>query len=282
MDSKIKVDIWHFIYFIIILGIVLFFSLCLVPGKIEDNAYDNVSFAATITSIVLAVVSILYTLLSGFSSDSSLKEIKEVESRISTELDKFSNIEASIKKHFSDEMGHVTDDLKDIKSGQADWQRAQSESNKNIVESIQQLSNPVKDEKEVPKTTGDSGDTEPYKSVAAPYLMHVMLYTALKSQQTGLDLPINNILKPLYSVGAFIGEGYLKCLAIYKSDAISLSSGSKPSRTKVDKFNTKVLGTEDWLISQIQSYDNHDLAENTLRWLNSYYKGSDEDQIGQD
>lgn len=279
MDSKIKVDIWHFIYFVIILGIVLFFSLCLVPGKIEEDAFNNVSFAATITSIVLAVVSILYTLLSGFSSDSSLKEIKEVESRINTELDKFSNIEASIKKHFSDEMGHVTDDLKDIKSGQADWQRAQSESNRNIVESIQQLSNPVIDK---PEEKSGSQKIETYKSVAAPYLLHVMLYTALKSQQTGLDLPINNILKPLYSVGAFIGEGYLKCLAIYKSDAISLSTGSKPSRTKVDKYESSVLGTEEWLIEQIQSYDNHDLAENTLRWLNSYYKGTDEDQIGQD
>ena len=61
-----KVSLWHIVYIVIICLIVNVFLLCIVPGRVNDEAYQNFSFAATIVSIVLAVVSIVYSLNQDF------------------------------------------------------------------------------------------------------------------------------------------------------------------------------------------------------------------------
>ena len=62
--------------------------LLIMPGRVSDDAYQNFSFAATITSIVLAVVSIIYSLQSGLSSVGQLNAISDIEGKISQEIKK--------------------------------------------------------------------------------------------------------------------------------------------------------------------------------------------------
>lgn len=72
-------------------------TLLIIPGRINDDAYQNFSFAATITSIVLALVSIVYSLQSGLSSVGQLHSVIEIESQISNEIKKFSGIDEKIR-----------------------------------------------------------------------------------------------------------------------------------------------------------------------------------------
>lgn len=71
-----KVSILRLIYVSIIFAIVQVFLLVICPGKISSYAFENFSFASTLISIVLAVVSIVYTLQSGLSSFGQLNSIK--------------------------------------------------------------------------------------------------------------------------------------------------------------------------------------------------------------
>ena len=91
-----KVSVWHIIYIVLICTIFCLVVILILPGRICEEAYTNFSFAATITSIVLAVVSIVYSLQSGLSSVGQLNSIKDVEVSIKNELQKFSDIEGAI------------------------------------------------------------------------------------------------------------------------------------------------------------------------------------------
>ena len=81
-----KISIWHFVYIILFCIFFSIVTLLIMPGRINDDAYQNFSFAATITSIVLALVSIVYSLQSGLSSVGQLHSVIEIESQISNEI----------------------------------------------------------------------------------------------------------------------------------------------------------------------------------------------------
>ena len=59
-----QISIHHLYYVILIAGLILLFVILLFPYGVSRYAFDNFSFASTITSIVLAVVSIVYSIQS--------------------------------------------------------------------------------------------------------------------------------------------------------------------------------------------------------------------------
>ena len=122
-----KVSIWHIIYLVIICLIINIFLLCIVPGRINDDAYQNFSFAATITSIVLAVVSIVYSLQSGLSSVGQLNGIKDIEAKIGTELTRFANLETSIKNAVREGITPLEASMGDIKQRQDEISKTQDD-----------------------------------------------------------------------------------------------------------------------------------------------------------
>lgn len=120
-----KVSVWHIIYLFIICLLINIFLLCILPGRINDEAYHNFSFAATITSIVLAVVSIVYSIQSGLSSIGQFNGIKEIESQISNEIKRFSNLESSIKNAVAESINPLQASMGDIQQRQEDLQKSQ-------------------------------------------------------------------------------------------------------------------------------------------------------------
>lgn len=132
-----KVSIWHIIYLVIICLIINIFLLCIVPGRINEEAYHNFSFAATITSIVLAVVSIVYSLQSGLSSQSQLNGIKNIEERIGSELTRFSTLESSIKDAVKEGITPLEASMGNIQQRQDDLQKSQDDFSKNWKELMQ-------------------------------------------------------------------------------------------------------------------------------------------------
>lgn len=109
-----KISVCHLFYLIIIFIILIIVSFILSPSGVNDEAYQNFSFAATISSIILAVVSIIYSLQSGISSLSQLNGIKDIEERIGKELIKFSNLEQSIKESVHDYITPIEETVGEI------------------------------------------------------------------------------------------------------------------------------------------------------------------------
>lgn len=101
-DSKAKVQKLHLFY---ISGILVFIIIELATGLCMGNAkHDDilsyVNFAATLSSLIMSVVAIIFTIVSGSRGDEQYKKIDNASDKVAESLAKFSEqtnvIDASI------------------------------------------------------------------------------------------------------------------------------------------------------------------------------------------
>ena len=76
-------------------------------NAISEDAFDNFAFAATIVSIVLALVSIIYTIHSGAGVTNSIGVLKNVEDNISEQLETLQGVEKVIKHSICEEQQKI-------------------------------------------------------------------------------------------------------------------------------------------------------------------------------
>ena len=261
-----SVSIWHIIYIVVICIIINVFLLCIVPGQINDDAYKNFSFAATIVSIVLAVVSIVYSLQSGLSSIGQLNGIKDIEAKIGTELNRFAGLESSIKNAFQESINPLQASMGDIQQKQDDIQKAQDELSKNWREFNQNVNNLANEGHQNDNATELAGK-------GIPQILCVIFYVCLKSKETGKDLPYH-ILGKFFGNRSYYCEGVINGLSVLKPDLLKVKMGSKPNRQAIEVYNESALGSEDWLIKQIKEGKNAKLGENIIVELNNFFQSS--------
>lgn len=95
-NKEKKVSIVHLIYLSIIFVIIILTMIFAQQSFVCEVVFNNFSFAATITSIVLAVVSIMYSLQSGSNAISNVGTIKNIEGKILEQLGEFRNLREEI------------------------------------------------------------------------------------------------------------------------------------------------------------------------------------------
>ena len=106
-----RIDRLHLIYCVII-GIILIVAIVIFwilssQNVISEYVFDNFAFAATIVSIVLAVVSIIYTIHSGTGITDSISVLKNVQDNISEQIVTLQGVEKTIKDSISDEQKKI-------------------------------------------------------------------------------------------------------------------------------------------------------------------------------
>jgi hypothetical protein len=238
-----SISLLHLIYVVIICLIIMIFVLCIAPGRINQYAYDNFAFAATITSIVLAVVSIVYSLQSGLSSVGQLNSIREIENQITAELAKFTGIEDAIKKA-----------INPISQQVGDIQKSQDEMHDQMLKLSER----------------------PYESTAITdehggsfsEVMCITLYAAALSKDKDMDLPFHIFEKYLGAKQTRYCEGLLDGISSYNPDKLRVTQGSFSLRRKVDVFN---INSTDFWRSKIQSIEDEKLATNFVKYIDHYY-----------
>lgn len=258
-----KVSIWHIVYIVLICLIVNVFLICILPGRINDSAYQNFSFAATIVSIVLAVVSIVYSLQSGLSSIGQLNGIKDIEARIGTELTRFAGLESSIKSALNESINPLQASMGEVKQKQDDIQKAQDEFFKNWKELSQSVSNPVNEGHQ-------NDDASELVGKEVPQILCVIFYVCLCSKETGRDLPYH-ILGKFFGSRSYYCEGVINGLSVIKPDLLKVKVGSKPNRQTIETYNSSALGSKEWLQKQIKEGKNTKLGEDILVELNNFF-----------
>lgn len=263
-----KVSIWHIIYLFIICLIINVFLLCIVPGRINDDAYQNFSFAATITSIVLAVVSIVYSLQSGLSSVGQLNSIKDIEAKIGAELTRFANLETSIKDVVREGITPLEASMGDIKQRQDEISKSQDDLFHNWIELMQTTISYNKESTE--NKIDDSEATTLRLSAESPQIFSVILYTCICSKETQKDIPYH-ILGQFFGVRRYYCEGVINALATFIRDSLALTEGSKHTRQVVSKYDEKELGTKDWLRNQVLEGKNTKLGNDIICALDEYF-----------
>lgn len=111
-----KINKLHLIYCLIIsLLLIIFIIICWVLSSknvISEYVFENFSFAATIASILLAVVSIVYTIYSGAETSSSIGVLKNVENNISKQIETLQGVESVIKESIGEGNTRMEETLK--------------------------------------------------------------------------------------------------------------------------------------------------------------------------
>lgn len=264
-----KISIWHIVYISVIFIIMTICVLCIIPGRINDEAYQNFSFAATITSIVLAVVSIVYSLQSGLSSVGQLNSIKNIEYNINEEIKRFTNLESSIKNVVSEIVHPIQTSMGDIQQRQADIQKSQDDLTRNWREFSVSLGASTENQ------DYHTNDNNPKISIEdKPQIFAIILYTCLCSNEKDKDIPYH-ILSKFFGVRSFYCEGVINSISIFNPTAMSVGIGSKQTRQKITKYDESILGTKTQLATLIMKGTNKTLGENILNTLNNYYECDD-------
>lgn len=97
MNNSKQINVLHLRYLIIIFLIVLLAFVLVCHYAIADEAFKQFSFAATITSIILAVVSIIYTISSGSGMSAHMEAMQNIERDIKEQVNTFSTIDDKIR-----------------------------------------------------------------------------------------------------------------------------------------------------------------------------------------
>lgn len=92
-------DHLHIIYLCIIFVIVLgFLIVCFCKGRISDYAFQNVSFAATVASILLALISIVLSMNAANTTSNNLVSMSEVERQLNDSLNRLDKLGKVLKR----------------------------------------------------------------------------------------------------------------------------------------------------------------------------------------
>lgn len=92
-DKTFHISWWHIAYLcVIFLIIIIALIVCMSRESVSDAAMDNVSFASSIVSIVLAVVSIVVSLYATFSTSANLGSMQDVARGIRRSLNRLRSI----------------------------------------------------------------------------------------------------------------------------------------------------------------------------------------------
>lgn len=113
----------HLKYNIVYLSIIfVLIVLCIILSchkAVADVAFQNFSFASTLISIVLAVVSICYTLYSGWAMAQYFGNLSQVESRLHEEVENLKRVQEKM-----DKILQANDELKQRLEGMEETMKA--------------------------------------------------------------------------------------------------------------------------------------------------------------
>lgn len=232
-ESNYKI---HLMYWAIIFVILTIFVVLCVPGRINDDAFSNFSFASVLVSIVLAVLSIVLSISVGQSTTHYNLEIKDVEKEIQDKLRKFDDLDNSIRTSVENIVKKEVNDVK----------KSQSEITK-IVESLVD-STIVKGSSSV-KSTGGTFDIS-----NTNYLCVASLYLAAICYRTGKPLPISQLKHH-----SFMIVGFLSALSTIEPDNLLIKV--KKTDIYVTGFASGRWGDENDIKNAVTHLDNEEIRD---------------------
>lgn len=235
-ESNYKI---HLMYWAIIFVFLTVFLVLCVPGKINDDAFWNFSFASVLVSIVLAVISIVLSISVGQSTTHYNLEIKDVEKEIQDKLRKFDDLDDSIRTSVESIVKKEVDDVR----------KSQSEMNK-IIESLVD-STIVKGSSSV-KSTGGTLDISNTNNLCV-----ASLYLAVICYRTGRPIPISQLKRH-----SFMIVGFLSALSTIEPDNLLIQV--KNNDIYVSSFSSDRWGNEDDLKNAVKHLDNEAIRDVVL------------------
>lgn len=235
-ESNYKI---HLLYWAIIFVIIAVFLILCVPGKINDEAFSNFSFASVLVSIVLAVISIVLSISVGQTTSHYNLEIKDVEKEIQEKLKRFDDLDSSIRSSVE---GVVKKEVEEVKKNQ-------NEMNKSLEALIMSTNT------EGSKVNNKQGESLDLSGVS--HLCAASLYLASLCYKTKKPFPISQ----LHHSSAII-IGFLNALSTLEPEKMFIEV--KNDDIYVSRFSSSRWGSESALNDALDRLNVPDLKKQVI------------------
>ena len=222
---------------------------------INEYAFNNFSFASTVVSIVLAMMSIVYTFQSGQSSADQLSHIKDIEGRIHQEINRFSDIDERITralKPIGDSIGDIRQQISDI--------------NKSIKDNLL-FATP-------PSDTDDNASTATLDVRTLPLMFPTVFYICQRCVDTDKPFPFF-ILRNVAEKHAYYCLGIINCLSAFRPDLMTIVKGAEYTQITITRFDADALGIPslDKLKASLSVLLEREMYKNLFKELDMYFQG---------
>lgn len=271
MDEKLlakerKINRLHLIYGFVILAILGVCLLVIVPGCINPDAFDNFCFASTIVSIVLAVVSIVYSFRTKNNASDNMAGIREIERGIDDKLRRFDELEKHIISELDNSLQSGINPLHQDVSSLHDDQVGLRESIEEIKEEMRQQSIVAKE------SNSDKKDKIATRFNFNSFLGNIALYLACLSYKSHKSIDLARINVKLEQRKDYL-YGYLIALVVAFPDSIKAKSDSGKTivGSEFTLFDEEVFGNEDVCRQRVVSYKDKDLVNEYLEAISAFF-----------
>ena len=255
------------IYWSIIFILLAIFLLLISPRCVNPKAFEQFSFASTIVSIVLAVVSIVYSFRSKANSSDNFAGIKAIEESIDNKLFKLDSLGDRVSENVSSAISEgVENAMAELKLSVGNLLKEQAEIKNNLSrisdEQTKYFNSP---------TLSEETDSHPQTS----FLGTIALYLAYLSVKHGKDINLSKIDKEFFDDYDYYW-GFYAALNYSNKDSFSYTSIDK-GVFHIDKIDGKKFGGINYLKKQIDSFSNRDLINKYLNCIDAYFENSNSD-----
>ena len=250
-DEEKKILRLHLIYWAIIFGILAVFLLLVAPVCVNEKAFENFSFASTLISIVLAVVSIVYSFRTKSNASENIAGIREIGRSIDSKLQKFDSLKTEIVEEVKGITRPIGDDVSCIRQGQM-------EANNQMKEMFEKMAQKNTE-------TDESGGL---LLNSTSFLCNVMMYILCKSYQTGKQIDFGKMGLDFNDNYDYYW-GFWIALTALKGRPFNYEE--KEHVITVTKYDETQLGDLEYWESKINRYKNKTEIKKYMDVVNAYF-----------
>lgn len=249
----------HSMYLAIIFILLSVFLILLAPLTVCPEAFERFSFASTIVSIVLAVVSIVYSFRTKSNSSENMAGIREIERSIDSKLEKFDSLKTEIVEGVKGLTRPIETEVSNIRLGQVET----SNQMKQMFEKMTQK-----------ETESQNADGQLFGS--SSFYGNILMYMLCKSKATGKGIDFEKIGLDINDNYDYFW-GFWIALTALQGQPFEYSDNNRV--LKVLKYDETQLGNESYWRGIIEGYKNKDDAKKYLDAIDVYFseKGEETD-----
>ena len=244
----------------LVLGVFLFL---LAPVTICPNAFQNFSFASTIVSIVLAVVSIVYSFRSQSNSSDNIAGIREIERNIASKLKRFDSMKTELVEEVKNITRPIGEDVNRIKIDQVET----SNKMQLMLEKMSQKSI-------------DTHDSNGHLLNRTSFYGNILMYVLCKAKQSGKEVSFEKIGLNLSKNFDYFW-GFVIVLGALNEDVFACEV-TPENVIKVNKYNSEKLGDDSYWRSFILSFKNKSESQKYLDAIDLYFADEASKEVGKD
>lgn len=260
---------WHLSYWAIIFFLLSVFLLLIAPGCVNPKAFENFSFASTIVSIVLAVVSIVYSFRSKSNLGENLAGIRAIEQSIEDKLHKLESlsdrimteVDTAVCDGIEKGIRSLKEDVSNLREDQADIKQNLtqiSESQKKLFESSHLSSDVLSEQGKMLSIISNTS-----------FIGRVAVYLACLSFKSGKDIDLERLSSEMLADKDYYW-GYFAALSSTSKESFQyeVKTGGV---YHIIKFDNKQLGDESYWRNQIKLFDDEGSVNQYLKAIDDYY-----------